>query len=53
MSGKINSELRSYFEMLPIDVENQILESDGEINTLDSLLSAVNTFLSQKDDGMQ
>ena len=44
-SNQMNPNLSYYFEMLPIDVKNQILESDTDINTLDDLLQCVNSIL--------
>lgn len=45
----LNSGLHMYFEMLPIDVKNSILESGENINTLEELLSCVDRILSAED----
>ncbi len=48
MSQNIDPILQTYFEMLPINVKNQILESDVQINDLNTLLSVVDGFLPRK-----
>ena len=45
MQNQINPDLSSYFEMLPIEVKNQILESGATINSLSDLLQCVDNFL--------
>jgi len=43
-----NPELREYFENLPIDVKNRILESGVEISTLGELMQAAEHILNTK-----
>lgn len=45
MSANFNPELRTYFEMLPIDIKNEISESGAEIKDLGDLLNIVNSYL--------
>lgn len=33
-----NPDLRDYFNSLPVDIQNQILDSNGEISTLGELM---------------
>lgn len=42
---KVNPNLQYYFEMLPIDVKNYILESGTRINTLEDLYKCVDKLL--------
>lgn len=44
--SSLNPNLRPYFEMLPIDAKNYILESGAEINTLEDLMQCVDSLLS-------
>jgi hypothetical protein len=39
-----NPDLRDYFESLPIDVKNRILESGVEISTLGELMKVAEHF---------
>ena len=45
MMSTLNPKLRPYFEMLPIEAKNIILESNTDIDTLDDLLQCVETLL--------
>lgn len=41
----LNPDLQPYFEMLPIDAKNWILQSGKPINTLEDLLQCVDSLL--------
>lgn len=44
----LNPELQPYFEMLPINIKNDILESNVDITDLRTLLSIVDGYLGDK-----
>ena len=41
MNSNFNPKLQPYFEMLPIEAKNYILESNASINTVEDLLQCV------------
>ena len=41
MNSNFNQKLQPYFEMLPIEAKNYILESNASINTVEDLLQCV------------
>ncbi|HOV41364.1 MAG TPA: hypothetical protein PLM59_06195 [Oscillospiraceae bacterium] len=48
MNSYLNPDLRAYFEMLPIEAKNYILQSGVSINTLEDLLKCVDEMLEEK-----
>lgn len=44
----LDPALQPYFEMLPISIKNDILESNADIKDLNTLLSIVDRYLSDK-----